>query len=185
MTAIITALRWVEETKPLISVICTDSMAVLQSFITDNAIREDLVLEVKHLLLNLLSLGIMVQFCWIPGIDGNEIADKLAKKALELDQVEIHNPFGKGDSKALIKSLIILRWQDEWESESNAIHYHRNQNSVGGKRITALGLNRHEEGIIPRLRLGHTGLNSTLSVVEVQYWRMLPMFYLDVRNLTN
>lgn len=139
MTAIITALRWVEETKPLRSVICTDSMAVLQSFITDNAIREDLVLEVKHLLLNIISLGLAVQFCWIPGhygIDGNEIADKLAKKALELDQVEIHIPLGKGDAKALIKSQIILRWQDEWDSESNARHYYRNHNCVGGKRIT-------------------------------------------------
>lgn len=76
MTAIIIALRWVEETKPLRSVICTDSMAVLQSLITDNPIREDLVLEVKHLLSNLLSFGITVQFCWIlghNGIDGNEI----------------------------------------------------------------------------------------------------------------
>jgi len=34
-------------------------MAVLQGFITDNAIREDLVIEVKHLLLNLISLGLV------------------------------------------------------------------------------------------------------------------------------
>ena len=51
MTAIITTLRWVVGTKPLRSVICTDSMAVLQSFITANSLREDLVIEVKHLLL--------------------------------------------------------------------------------------------------------------------------------------
>lgn len=28
-----------------------------------------------------------------------------------------------------------------------------------------MGLNRHEEGIITRLRLGHTGLNSILSLI--------------------
>ena len=51
MTVIITTLRWVVGTKPLRSVICTDSKAVLQSFITANSLREDLVIEVKHLLL--------------------------------------------------------------------------------------------------------------------------------------
>ena len=84
MTAIITALRLVVDTKPLRSDICTDSMAVLQSFITDNSMREDLVMEVKHLLLNIISLGLVIQFCWIPahfGIYSNEIADKLTKKA--------------------------------------------------------------------------------------------------------
>jgi len=67
MTAIITALRWVEETKPLRTVICIDSLAILQSCITDNAICEDLVLEVKHLLLNCISLGLVFHFRWIPG----------------------------------------------------------------------------------------------------------------------
>jgi len=52
---------------------------------------------------------------------------------------------GKGDAKALNKSQITLKWQDEWELENNPRYYHRNQNCVGGKRITSLGLNRHEE----------------------------------------
>jgi len=57
-------------------------------------------------------------------------------------------PLGKGDAKAFIKSQIILSWQDEWELENNARYYHRNQNCVEGKRITSLGLNRHEEDMI-------------------------------------
>ena len=112
-------------------------MAV-QSFITDNSMRENLVIEVKHLLLSIISLGLVIQLCWIQhyGIYGNEIADKLAKKALELDQTDIHIPLGKGDAISLIKSEVMLRWQDEWESENSARYYHRNQSSVGGKIIT-------------------------------------------------
>jgi len=86
----------------------------------------------------------VVQFCWIPEnyiSDGNGIADRLKK----IFGIRIHIPLGKGDTKALNKSQIIQRWQDEWELENNARHYHRNQNCVGGKRITSLGLNRHEE----------------------------------------
>ena len=54
----------------------------------------------------------------------------------------------------------MLRWQDEWESESSA-RYYRNQSNVGRKIITSKVLNRHEEVVITRLRMGHTGLNST------------------------
>jgi len=46
---------------------------------------------------------------------------------LELDQVPIYIPLGEGDAKALIKSQVILRWQDEWELENYARYYHRNQ----------------------------------------------------------
>ena len=57
-------------------------MAVLHSFITDDSMCKDLVIEVKHLLLNIISLGLVIQFCWIPaGIYGDSIADKLAKKS--------------------------------------------------------------------------------------------------------
>ena len=65
---------------------------------------------------------------------------------------------------SVIKAEVTLRWQDEWESESSAGHYQRDQSSVGGKRITSKGLNRHEV-VITRLRLGHTGLNSTLAII--------------------
>ena len=41
MTGVITDLRWIEEVKPLKSVICTDSMSVLQSLLSGNSIRED------------------------------------------------------------------------------------------------------------------------------------------------
>jgi len=63
---------------------------------------------------------------------------------LELDQVPIYTPLGKGDAKALIKSQVILRWQDEWELENNARYYHRKMPDIiigTRKIITSLGLN--------------------------------------------
>lgn len=83
MTGLITALRWIEEVKTLRNVICTDSMAALHSLDTGHSSREDLIIEIKYLLLQLKNLGISIQFCWVPahiGIKGNEEADNIAKK---------------------------------------------------------------------------------------------------------
>lgn len=62
MTRIITVLRWVEEVKPLKSVICTDSMAVLQSLESGQSIQDDLLIEIKYILLNTKRLVISVIF---------------------------------------------------------------------------------------------------------------------------
>ena len=71
-------------------------MSVLQSLLSGNSIREDLVIEMRHLLAHLRNLEIAVQLCWVPahiGIKGNEVADKIAKKALKQDHIVIHIPF--------------------------------------------------------------------------------------------
>ena len=120
------------------------------------------------MLLQLKNLGISIQFCWVPahiGIKGNEEADNIAKKMLENKYIGINVPMGKGEAKSIIKSVIIQKWQREWEAEFNARHYHKSQKNVIGKRVTSLSLNRREEVVYTRLRLGHTGLNSTLHIV--------------------
>ena len=57
------------------------------------------------------------------------------------------------------------RWQNEWESDLIARQYHKVQSKVGGKRVSSLGFNRREEVVYIRLRLGHTGLDSTLKLI--------------------
>ena len=47
----------------------------------------------------------------------------------------------------------------------NARQYHKVQSQVGGKRVSSLGFDRREEVVYTRLRLGHTGLNSTLKLI--------------------
>ncbi len=93
-----------------------------------------MIIENRHLLLNIRNLGIEVQFCWVPahiGIKGNEKADNMAKEALEKEQVEINTSMGKRDIKAKIKCEIMQIRQIEWESEIKAKHYHINQAKVG------------------------------------------------------
>ncbi|KAL2092947.1 hypothetical protein ACEWY4_010259 [Coilia grayii] len=168
LTAIIAALRWVEEVKPLQSVICTDSLSVLQSFISGHTLRDDLVTETMQLLAQLNNLGLSVHFCWVPahmGLKGNETADKVAKEALGQESIIVHVPLGKGEAKSFINAEIMNRWQDEWEANPKGRHYFSVQQQVGGKRITLVGLGRREEVVYTRLRLGHAGINATLHVL--------------------
>ena len=61
-------------------------MAALHSLDTGHSSREDLIIEMRHLLLQLRNLAIIIEFCWVPafiGIRGNEEADKITKKILE------------------------------------------------------------------------------------------------------
>lgn len=70
-------------------------MAALHRLDTGHSSREDLIIEMKHLLLQLRNLGIIIQFCWVPahiGIKGNEEADKTAKEMLENKYIGISVP---------------------------------------------------------------------------------------------
>ena len=74
-------------------------------------------------------------------------------------------PLGKGEAKSLIKIETMQRWQDEWESDPKDRQYHKVQSQVEGKRVSSLAFDRREEVVYTRLRLGHTGLNSTLKMI--------------------
>lgn len=105
-------------------------MAAIHSLDSGHSSREGLIIEIKHLLLHIRNLGIIIQFCWVPahtGIEGNEEADKIAKKMLENKYIEMIVPLGKGEVKYIIKSESMQRWQTEWEAEFNARHYHKIQ----------------------------------------------------------
>ena len=80
MVAAIISLQWVEEVRPDRVVICTDSVAILESLQSKSIIRENLFIGVQHSLFRLHRGGIEVQFCWVPahtGVKGNEVADNL------------------------------------------------------------------------------------------------------------
>ena len=87
--AIILALDWLLDYRPLRAVILTDSFSTLlllkQSYFTANAIIQEIIVSYRELVLN----GTEVTFCWIPShcdIPANEIADQLAKKSTHSSQ---------------------------------------------------------------------------------------------------
>ncbi len=66
--------------------------------------------------------------------------------------------------KSVINRKIIRIWQQRWENSSKGRWYYNIVKSVG-KKDQFYGRHRKEEVMISRLRMGHTGLNSTLALM--------------------
>ncbi|MGL5578178.1 MAG: ribonuclease H family protein, partial [Fusobacteriaceae bacterium] len=164
VVAIILGLQWVEEIRPERVVICSDSIAALRSLNANETKRDDLLKEISMILLRIHRSGIMIQFCWVPahvGVEGNEKADSIAKNALKLKEEELMKvPFGKGEAKSIIKTAVENSWQMKWDTDSKGKHYYNILKSIKMKAFK--GNYRREEVAFSRIKLGHTGLKSTL-----------------------
>ncbi len=109
----------------------------------------DIINEKLH---NIKVMGISTRFIWVPahvGVDGNEKVAILAKQTLGIKQVDFQVPLSKAEAKVLnqygrytfIQYTKTSRCWEEREQESS---------------------------IITRMRIGHTGLNSTLKLKNTQ-----------------
>ncbi len=159
MMAIIVGLQWVEEIKPLVC--CVDSVAVLFSIQNMKSNRGDLILEIHQSPFRLFKLPIEVIFCWVPAhvnIKGNEKANKIATKSTRIRDVT-HIPFGKGETKAMIKKEMIKKWKEMWNTDNSWRKYCSVQKSIKAQGVNRK--NRRGESVLTRLRFDHTGLNKT------------------------
>jgi hypothetical protein len=58
---------------------------------------------------------------WVPshiGIEGNEIADRLANAALDSDIVELDIGLELGDEFPAVDRFVLEKWQEDWDRET-------------------------------------------------------------------
>ena len=119
--AILLALQWVEEVRPLRAVICSDSSSSLISLNNNKSDgRPDVLIEMQQTLYRIQMMGLSIILVWIPvhiGIKGNELADKCAKEATKRNHIDITVPFSESEIKTTIKYKLKERWQKQWEEE--------------------------------------------------------------------
>ena len=94
---VVLAIEWIIEFNPLSAVIFSNSLSGLKALESlQSGCRQDLVLEVLHLLDMAIWRGTVIDLCWIPahmGRGGNEACDQAAKRAQRFDLVT-PNPSG-------------------------------------------------------------------------------------------
>ncbi|XP_050975638.1 uridine 5'-monophosphate synthase isoform X1 [Labeo rohita] len=164
LLAIILALNWIEEMEINNSVIASDSFSALESIKSGrSSARMDIVYNIFCKMYDLKVKGISTQFIWVPahtGVEGNEKVDILAKQSLRIKEIDLCIPLSKAEAKVYIRKYTQSIWQMYWDDHETGRHLYNIQKSVDAGRIGSR--NRREENIITRLRIGHTGLNSTL-----------------------
>ena len=151
--AIDLALDHIEQSRSSDFIIFSDSPSVLQS-LHNRHIENPLLLDV---LLNNNELAELnhIVFCWLPshvGIKGNEKADIAAKSALTLNISDLKIPFT--DFKPSINTFVHNKWLMSWNAAVlNKLHSIK---PSLGEWQPNYRIDRKEEVILARLRIGHT-----------------------------
>ena len=143
-TAIDLAMNIVANHKASKFIIYTDSKSVLLA-LQNRDTSSPLITKLLNKL-NTLSKNNNIIFTWIPShisIQGNEKADKAAKKPLQIDMCKSKIPYT--DLKPTIKKFISDKWQKSWDNQTQN-KLHEIQEAIGYRR----------EVILARLRIGHT-----------------------------
>ena len=134
-------------------IIYSDSKSVLQALQSQNS-STPLITRLLDKM-NTLSKNNSIILTWILshiGIQGNERADRAAKKALQTCISNTKIPYI--DLKPLINKFIIKKWKKSWDDQTqNKLHHI--QDAIG-EWSAGYRRNRKDEVIISRLHIGHT-----------------------------
>lgn len=173
---IVKALDYVLLMKLKKSVIFTDSLSSLQSlakypFRSKNAYP--LVIEVRSKVFQCKSIGLTVNFAWIPshcGILGNIRADKLANEAVECGDIFPYKNYTH-DLIALSKIYLRDSWGEDWDrsSSSKGKHFKLIQHAIPVKPwFFKIKLGKRATTILIRMRLGHLCTPAHLARIKVK-----------------
>ena len=169
LTAIFLALNWIQDFKPLNTVIFVDSLSALQAIKGSiYKVKNYIIYDIYNICTSLSKIGINVILEWIPshvGILGNELADKEAKNSLSLKNKYVFNPLYKQDiKKNYFKRYVGGGGGGEWDSNLKGRHLYGINKTVSFS-ITAPKLYRYNEILFFRLRTGYIKLNSYLNKI--------------------
>ena len=151
-------------------VIYCDSLSALQSLEKgESRSRPNLLREIIHLNHSINAAGTTIRFHWIPshvGLNGNERADKLAKDALDHPAVEIKVTKESLEIYKQIDDISKARWQQYWDDGFVGRHFYAIQKEVGKETRYSMRMNRKDETVITRLRMGRCKLNHYLHAMK-------------------
>ena len=159
LAAISLALTWIDQLNLYTgAVLFSDSLSGLMAI--QNSIEDTFVDEILTQTTHLRQKNINIYFEWIPahcGLRHNETVDYYAKAGLS-GPVDIFNRPSFTGEKTKITQNTNNAWQKRWETNHSPLR--ELQPLVPS--LYPLSLNRNQESIIHRLRLGTMGLNEDL-----------------------
>lgn len=134
--------------------ICSDSSSAIQS-LTNHKVTNPLANSILNEFSSLNATGKEIVLMWIPshvGISGNERADQKAKASLDLVISDVKIPYS--DYRQLINKHFLQKWQTQWDNNFlNKLWKIKPQ--IGVTKLPNI-LNRKDQTVIHRMRLGHT-----------------------------
>ncbi|KAF0701957.1 putative RNA-directed DNA polymerase, partial [Aphis craccivora] len=137
-------------------IIFSDSLGALNSI--KNQFKPG---EIATKILNKLNVALrknkQITLMWVPGhigIEGNELADKHAKLAVTSSVCKTIFGSTYNDLKRYINDITNTRWLNTWKQQNTKL----NRIKSSTFRWINSSLNRKEESVLNRLRIGHTRL---------------------------
>ena len=151
---------------PRMCVIFSDSLSSIQS-LESGLETSPIHQEIKYCFYQLSCQGISVTISWIPShvnIVGNEVVDKLAKKALNHDLIDFQIQRDISDLYALLSDRLMKEWQILWDGNKTGRFYHQLEPTVS-QNIKYNDTNRAKQTCITRLRFGKCLLGDVLNKI--------------------
>jgi len=171
LTAIKKSLEWILNSwnqKSHHIIILTDSLSAAKTLQTLKSKSKPKLTDQIATLINIIKNKITI--VWIPGhseISGNDVADQLAKMALQHPNIDVLVNKELSDYMQEIKIFIKDKWQDIYSIDTTAKHYKELEPMVSFKSKFSYKLSRKQEVRISRLRLGCAKVNKTLHIMKL------------------